>query len=110
AASAIAADAAAAGRPSQVFYLPSAHFPACGLAFYLRSPLEGLTLEKELPGQESEPREVARVLEKAPTQEAIQYFAVRDCKANRFEKAASGLARGRWLLPAGEVRIWRREG
>src|SRR6185503_6345948 len=110
-AAAIAADAAAS-RPeaAEVFGLLSKGLPACGLAFYLRSPVEPLDAggpeEDEDPEGFVSPRKLRCVLEEEIRPGTIQYFAISERKAARFLQAAGSSASGRWLIGEGPVRVW----
>jgi hypothetical protein len=112
-AAAIAADAAASSPgAAQVFYLSSKGFPGCGLAFYLRSPVEPLDaggpVEDDDPEGFLSPRNLRCVLEEELPPGTIQYFAVAERKLARFQQAAGSDAPGRWLIEEGPVRVWRR--
>jgi 4-amino-4-deoxy-L-arabinose transferase-like glycosyltransferase len=109
AARAILADARASGaRPETFVTARFSAIPACGLAFYLASPVGQVELNSEAPPAEGAgaPRPLAQALAPAPPGVA-RYFAVLQADRELFEGRARSLAEGRWLMRDGDLWVWR---
>jgi 4-amino-4-deoxy-L-arabinose transferase-like glycosyltransferase len=84
--------------------------PACGLAFYLKRPLEELDLGAgDQPASPTAPRRAAELLASPPPAGTAQYFLVRTSDRPLFEERAAG-QRGEWLLEGERLLLWRRGG
>ncbi len=104
-------DGGTTDKAREVFLTSSfSRVPACGLAFYLRQPVERVELNPAggNPGHGPRFRSLHEVLEEPPGPGRAQYFAVRPENACTFEAAEQGLCSGRWILREGGLWIWRR--